>query len=419
MLTSVTNEESPDSSYFKILILGTVGTIAIASSLSIPIFIILIAELDKKSSLSDEQKIIEPLLPYIIFLSARSWLVWNFIGHRLNGQVDKDIPEANEHFLQSPHHVALGYIANISSFTNAFLVGYALKLQHQETLNVIPAILLGCLNYLTDIYIQILPAFRKHAEYKHRHHQNIMPFLKQHLNWLLDKYALNFSATIRELLPIFRGLVWTKATISMMNNSVYPLVNTDIIRLLNVPLVFLIYSSSAYSTRFEFVQLKDNLKASGTEFDTESRLYQTQIPAIIFLAKLTNGQVLMDLLKKMDIPTHHAIHICLFPIILALTSLQRDLFHNYLSAVDESQGLLMRFLLGQKRAADLAPKLEVPLLCLTIVISIAATYARAAVLKKYAHERELPRVLPDIEAPSLDSEHEAPAEVELFSYDMN
>lgn len=404
-------EMKHQSMILHILKLSSVSALANASSLSVPIFIILVNQLDKTAQSSLEQKIIEPLFPFLLIMSCRTWLLWNFMGHRLNGQIDEHILIPDESFTQAPLPVIIGYLANIASFTNAFLVGYAMKLHHDDSFKWIPAILLGSLNYLTDLYIQVLPAFRKHVESQQTHKQHLLPFLQQRCNWLLDKYALSISTLIRELLPIVRGIIWTKATITFLETNIYP--NSSFIRPLNIPLGMIIYSCSAYSTRFEIVQLRDNLIVSGKEFDTETLFSNYGLSLITMLAKASNGQLFIDGLNKLGVSTKTSVNISLVITIFVLTALQQGLFHSYLSSAEttssnnnEPQGLLMQYILGNQKAFDLAPSIEIALLCIATILSITATYAKSAIIHQYALHRTSARIQPIIEESS---------DVELFS----
>ena len=52
----------------------------------------------------------------------RTWIIWNNIGHRLDGHVDADMGEPNDAFENAPWHVTAAFIANTSNFIDALLV---------------------------------------------------------------------------------------------------------------------------------------------------------------------------------------------------------------------------------------------------------------------------------------------------------
>lgn len=276
-----------------------VALFASASSLSLPIFIIVMEnEFGTHENRSLEQKILAPLVPYLFLVACNSWLSWNNIGHRMNGHIDDEIQTPDNTFAQAPYHMFIGLLANLPSFTNAFLTVYAGLPSAATPLKLGAAISVGALNYTVDLYTDVVAAFRKHVENKQAQNQKIAPFFKQKYAKPLDKYALLFGKILRELLPIIRGTLWAKITTAGVASTFSSALGDNAIAIINPPLGIMVYWSVAYSTRFDLIQFGDNLKAAGKTVEIENIASRSSNTLIRLAGKASNGQILVDILKK-------------------------------------------------------------------------------------------------------------------------
>ena len=378
---------------FQVVKISTVALLAGTSSLTWPIFIILMQALSSKEPHSLEQKILAPLIPYMFIFGARLWLIWNEVGHRLDGHPDETMPTPNATFAQAPAHVTLALFANSTSFMLAFLAGYA-GLSHASAPVAIGAgIILGTLSYATDTYTVVPSAFRRHVENKQKHGQAVMPFFRQNNVNFLNKHSLLFGKILREMMPVVRGIVWAIITTFGASSLLTPYVAPDKIANFTIPLGVLIYWSAAYSTRFELMQLKDNLAAAGKPFEIENTLSQSPYYGLRVIGKASNGQMLIDILEKLQLSTKTSVNITLsFAAVGAMAILQQAL-HVYVSTDDiqamktDQQGLLLNYCLGSEKAAQIAPNMEFVIDGVCVTLGTASIFAKSALLHRYARER--------------------------------
>lgn len=233
-----------------------IPTFAMLSSLSLPLFIIAVQEkYAAETPHSLEQKIFQPLLPYLGLIAFRSWFLWNKIGHRINGKPDEHIRESEDSDLDDPWHVLAALIANTSSITNAFLLTFILLPEAEPALLWSAAMTLGFLSYTTDLLTDVPDAFRKHTEQKRP--KTIKPFFKQKfIEPLFNKKVLYFAVFLREVLPIVNGLIRAQVTTQTVAALLEDSASEKVIMLVTIPLGLITYSASAYFAKFDLIDRK-------------------------------------------------------------------------------------------------------------------------------------------------------------------
>lgn len=394
---------------FEALKISTVFMFAIASALSLPIFIITMEkEFDAHNKISLVQKILTPLLPYLFFATCNYWLIWNNIGHRMNGRIDANIEASDNTFAQDPYHVLIGFIANITNFTTAFLAIYAGLSSAPVPLKWGAASAVGMLNYTTDLYTEVVAAFRKHVENKKAQDQKIAPFFKQKYAKPLDKYALPFGGVLRELLPIIRGILWTKITTLGVSSNFSSTIGDNAVKIINPLLGIMVYWSVAYVTRFELIQFRDNIKAADKKFEIENAASRSSVSLIRLAGKASHGHILLDMLKKLRLPIRERVNIALAFYALSLMAILQQALHTYVSNTfsnaQAKDNLLVNYCVGNEKAAQLAPKLEIGIVCVAATLGVVGAFAKSAVIHKYAKSQEV--TLPSYQVASNNNDVE-------------
>lgn len=368
---------------------ATVPVFAIFSSLSIPIAIVLTHSELQHDDISLEQKILTPLLPYVLVVFLRTWLLWNSVGHRMNGKTDDDITPENDHYQDDSLHVILALLANSSSFTNALLVGFLALSKAPPAVSLGSGILLGTLNYTTDLITEIPDAFRKHVETHHSREQFVKPFFKQTLiAKTLTPHLAYLGLVLREGLPVISGLIRTQATIQVLDAGLQHPLPTPV----KIPIALIIYWSTAYLAQFELVQSRDNMHASGCNLEIKNYLSQSPQPLLRITGKITSGLILPELLKICKLSLRSRVNMTLSFATIGLISLLYKALQQYVSsthtaAVESGQeGLMMGYLLGKNTAIRTAPKLELGIACVAVTLGVIGTFAKSATLHKRAKE---------------------------------
>lgn len=235
----LTPQSTTTTPLVKTLKVVAVTTFALFSSLSLPILIILIQQqTDSQKTRSIAQKILYPLVPYVILVALRTWLLWNSVGHRLNGRIDADIQPSHANAENDPVHVAVLVFANSASFTTAILGGYAIFSNATPEGRWTAAIILGCLNYTKDFFTEVVDAFRKHVESRLQLGQHIKPFFKQEYIEHVLNSAEKFGLVLREILPIISGIVRSQATTQTLASVLATKVSSHAVIALNIPLLW-------------------------------------------------------------------------------------------------------------------------------------------------------------------------------------
>ncbi|MDF1645487.1 MAG: hypothetical protein P1U61_00690 [Legionellaceae bacterium] len=369
-----------------------VPTFAAFSSLSLPIFIILLEEsLAEQNNISREQKILAPLVPYLALVSLRTWLLQNSIGHRMNGRKDADVELYNGTFQDAPSHMLIALFANVSSITNALLVAYVGLSDAHPALLWTGAITLGCLNYTTDLLTDVVDAFRKHVEYKKAQGQHIAPFFKQ--KWggeFIHKHAACFSIILREVLPVLSGIIRSQVTRDTVTSMLKTTVSENAVNVINIPVGFLAYWGTAYAAQFELNQLKDNFTAAGTAFITENQLSQSSVPALRLMGKVLSGQILIDTFKQLKLSTRASVNITLIFSAIALMALLQKALNEYVSSNNPEavrageEGLVMNYCVGEEEALRLAPDIAIGITCVSVSLGAISMFAKSANLHEHA-----------------------------------
>lgn len=381
----------------KALKVIAVPIFAVSTSLSLPILIVLVnRKMNGQRRMSLEQKILEPLIPYLALLALRTWLLWNSVGHRLNGLVDAEIQPADEHSKNDTNHVIMALLANTASITTALLGVLLVFPDGSPALLWTAAIALGILNYIKDLFTELADGFRKHVEHRRTLGQKIKPFLKQKYIENVFNYIEYFGLVIREILPIVSGVIHAQAA-SQTATALFAGPSHKEIMKMSVPLWLLIYFSSAYATRFELVQFRDNVQATGKQFVIDNTFSQSSVFLARLTGKICSGQVLIDLLKKLGLSTEVSANIVLMVASIGLTALFQKALNTYVSSTNSeavnagNEGIVMNYLCGQQAAIRLAPKLETGIVCVAISLSVMGTFAKSATVRQQAFKDTLTR----------------------------
>jgi hypothetical protein len=370
---------------------------ALCSALSLPIVMILAQqEFSPDRTLSLEQKILLPLVPYLILVSLRTWLLWNSIGQRLNGKPDTEIMASDEHFTDEPMHVLAVCLANTSSFTQALLAGFLISNKLQPAVKWGFGIILGMANYPVDLVTQGVDAFRKHSESKQNHGQHIHPFFKQkYIRQWITPYSKNLGIVIREALPVISGIIHSKTTIQALNSYLSMRLSSPALTIIKLPTFMMVYWATAYATRFDLVQFKENIKASGQDFVVENCLSQSAKTPIRICGQITSGQILPELLKLSKMSLSSAVNTTLLFYACGQVITLQQALHQYISSSNASaihsgqEGLMATYLFGENQALHLAPKLEIGVTCIAISLGVLGTFAKSATIHNHARSTEI------------------------------
>lgn len=384
-----------------------ITSFAAFSSLSLPLFIILMQDnLSEQDSMPLEQKILLPLIPYLILVSLRAGLLWNSIGHRMNGRIDAELSSGDETYEEAPGHMLAALLANTSSFTNALLVAFVGLSKAHPAMLWAGAFTLGFLNYTADLLTDVVDASRKFVEHKQTQGHAIAPFFQQKfMGKFVHRHAENFGLVLRELLPVLSGVIRSAVTREAAASMFKKTASEATIHGVNLPIGLLAYWSTAYTAQFELIQLSDNFRAAGTEFKTENKLSQSSYAMLRFVGKVSSGQILIDAFQCLGLSTRTSVNLMLICSSVALTALLRKSLHEYVSSNNHDavwageEGLLMSYCVGEKEALRLAPELDVAIDCISCSLSTISMFTRAATLHQYARFRDgrsIPnRVVPD------------------------
>ncbi|NDH67508.1 MAG: hypothetical protein EBY22_06295 [Gammaproteobacteria bacterium] len=385
--------QAPTPIPVKTLKIFAVPIFAALSSLSLPILIVLMnRQPNQPRNLSLEQKILEPLVPYLCLVTLRTWLLWNSVGHRLNGRVDASIQPHDDQSENDPTHVAVALVANTASFTNALLAAFAILSNAPPALLWAGSITIGTLNYTKDFFTEVVDAFRKHVESRNQVGQRIKPFFKQKPIDKVTNSAEYFGLVLREILPIASGIIRSQATTQTTASFLATRVSNREISAINIPIGLLVYWSTAYFTRFDLVQFRDNLKAAGKQFVIDNTLSQSSHRPLRLMGKISSGQILIDLLQRIKISRSGSVNVTLMFSIIGMAALIQKALHTYVSSTNsvgveaDNEGILMNYAFGQRSASRLAPDIAVGIACVSISLSVVGTFARSAILHKQAQE---------------------------------
>ena len=317
-LVHVSEPNAPIHSYLIYpLVHKTLKTIAVplfamSSSLSLPILIILLhKKLNKQSHSSLEQNVLQLLIPYVALVTLRTWLLWNSVGHRLSGHLDAEMRPADDQSRDDTCHVLIALLANTASFTSAFLAFHLIFSDGPHALLWTGAIGFGALNYSKELFTELMDAFRKHAESKRELGQPIQPFLKQKYMVAVCHYAEYVGLVLRECLPLLTGIIHARATTKTVTSILANRTSHQAITAINIPLGSLIYLSCAYLTRFDLAQFRDNMQAAGKPFVINNLLSLSPVFLARLLGKISSGQLLIDLLKRLKLSTSVSVNITL------------------------------------------------------------------------------------------------------------
>jgi len=374
----------------------TVPMVAMLTSLSLPILIILVYQkLNETNRVSLAHKLPPPLIPYTFLVALRTWLLWNSLGHRLNGRVDAEIQPPDDQAENDTSRVFIALLANTAGFTSALLGGLLLRPDGPPQLLWPFSVILGGLSYTKDLFTEVVDAFRKHAESRHQLGQPVKPFFKQKSMVQLVNYAEYFGLALREMLPIISGIIHAQVATEAASERLANKASSETIMAIHVPLWLLIYWSAAYATRFELVQFRDNLQATGKQFVIENTCTQSSTGLVRRIGKISSGQVLIDMLRKLNLSIATSVNMTLVCAGIGQMALLHKALQTYVSsgntvAVEAGNaGILMKYAVGQSTALRIAPRVEIAMASVAIALSALGTFAKSATLRKQAYDTAL------------------------------
>lgn len=408
ILANHTNETDITALCVEILKTTTVPVFSAMSSLSLPIYIIVTHQrFGSGEPLSLEQKILEPLIPYVALFMVRNWLLRNSIGHRISGKTDADIEPYDDTFEDDSWHVLIALFANISSFTDAGLVAFAVLKNKPAGMQWAGSTILGSLNYIAELSTEVVDAFRRHAENRKQHGYNIKPFFKQkYINDLFNRHGENLARFLCEILPPVKGIIRAQvAATTLASYSSSP--ESRAMTIMKLPLVLSVYWATAYLTRFDLIQLGDNWKAAGKIIDIDNTLSRSSSLPLKLVGKTISGQIVLDCFKRIKCTPRSGLNILLAFSALGLMTLLIKALHEYVSSNDadavyaDKQGILVTYCAGKKRAMNIAPGFEVGILCVAVSLGIIGTFAKSATLHKQVRLSEAAIHSEDLETETI------------------
>ena len=364
-----------------------VSLFSTASSLSLPV--VVIALLQKYSiNLTNFEKNIYPVIPYGLLVVCRSWLVSNGLVNRLNGKEDRPILPLTHEDARSDHsRVILALLANLSSITNVMLVVMFSAKEAHIAVQCSLFIVSGGLNYLLELYTDVVDSFRKHVEYCDDKGVHVKPLFQQPLVRSVYSYSDKVAVCIRELLPVFRGFVRSRAFLEVMKGYVKE--RNIALQIVCYLLSVLIYCASAYSCGFELIQLRDNIESMGKTFVVKNYLSHSSSYLLQFLGRVCSGQVFMDVAQIGLSQLMSFYGVLLFSAIGSM-SLIKTIMTIYLSSNDRSavvnghEGLVMQYYLGCEKALSLAPMIDITVMGLSVILGCLSTYSQKSTLSQYS-----------------------------------
>ncbi len=360
---------------------------AATSSLSLPVVIIVYGLQPQSQQLSLLEKIMVPAVPFMALLACRAWLVSNGIIHRLDGQADQPINQPLQ-LGQSDHcHVMLALCANLSSVSNAIMV-VLLSVNGAHPAIKWPLLAVSIsLNFILDLYTDVVDSFRKHVEYHAKHGFVILPLFRQPIVSRLYQCADVLAPCIRELLPIFRGFVRSRSFMDVIRHW-FPQQNNQLMAC-NYLLASLIYLASAYSCGFELIQLQDNISSMGKSFSVNNIFSQSANSLIRGVGHTISGKLLMDA-QQLCVSKKSSFYIITLLSMFGTSALIMNILNVYLSSnnadavIAQRQGLVMQYYAGQSRAIVVAPALEIGITCSSLALGAISVFAQLPTLWRYS-----------------------------------
>jgi len=385
---AVTPESSLVSKVASVSLRGLVtGLFASTSSLSLPVVIIVYGLQPQSQQLSLFEKILVPMVPYAALLACRAWLVSNGIIHRLDGRVDQPINQPLQ-LGQSDHcHVMLALCANLSSISNAVMV-VLLSVNGAHPAIKWPLLAVSILlNFILDLYTDVVDSFRKHVEYHAKYERVILPLFRQPLVRRIYQCADLLAPCIRELLPIFRGFVRSRSFMDVIRHW-FPHQSKESMAC-NYFLASLIYLASAYSCGFELIQLQDNITSMGKFFSVNNVFSQSANSLVRCLGHTVSGKILLDV-QQLCLSKHKSFYLLAILSMMGTSALIMNILTVYLSSNDaeaviaQRQGLVMQYYAGQARAIEVAPALEIGMACSSLALGSIGVFTQLPTLWRYS-----------------------------------
>jgi hypothetical protein len=414
---SVEPVNTSDAGALFILKCVAVPTAAMFSALSLPLSIIAVEKRffpDINTSL--DLKILQTLLPYSVLVGFRTWLLWYRIGQRLDGQPDKVIERLSDTQEDASMAVFAAMMANISGFTNGFLV-MLLVLQKTNAITAgIAGIALGLLSYITDLLTDVADAFRKYVEVQDAQGKHIHPLFKQKIiQDVFQSHIEKLGVFLREALPIVVGVIRSQTTAKVVSSLLEHKISDTKIRIINLFLCLMVYEASACFAKFDVIQLHDNLKACGlVNFNLENTLVNAQHKPVRLLGKLVNGELLIDIFQALKMSVTSRVNAAYAFATIGFITLIFTAFQSYVSSTntqavqDDKEGLLMHYYLGEKKALAIAPNVLIGTAVSAVMLGAVGLFAQKRTIREYIENQPIParenQVLPtqvaenDIEA---------------------
>lgn len=366
---------------------------------SFPVFALVIL-LGKKSFSSDEaslnEKIAVPSLPWLVISLFRSWLAYNKIVHRLNGEKDQEMKPTSPQARTDLVHVTIALFANISSIAGVTLVTLPALASATPAAQWGVAVLLGIFNYIFNIYNDLSDTYRKHkaywdergVEYAHFHEQPI-------IRWFY-RMATPMGVFGREFfLPLSAYVTSSLVSQSVSDTLLAAGESEDSVLAIARSIHFISYLAMAnIFTSYELYQFSQLMKLDGKTFPIENYLSRKERFFVLrFIGKLQSGELLLDVLKPVTCGSViGAVSIALFLTWLSISAfLGRALVIYFNSTSDAKvhqgdEGVVMAYFMGATSALKISPQLFWVVVGLSISLGLAATVARLGTAKEYTEK---------------------------------
>ncbi len=388
----------------KAFMVATVCLRAGFSSLSMPILgMVLNQRFSATQNLSIQQKALVPAILFLICAPARVWLLWNTSKPRVSGSVNAEMNNTLRGFFRPDIHRSLLAIAgNQASLANSILVSTAILDQSPLIAQWIGITIFVKLCYIVDILNEVVDGFENHVATRRRSHDYIAAFSKQPYVGTLFRTTY-YRRPVRELYPALHGMIGAFA-VAQTSKS---LLSNQLIAI-RVILAAVTYLGCAHFTRSKLARYRDNLQAAGEQVAIDNSLIQSSVAPIHYLGKVISGEILVDILTQLKLSPRASIVITLAFAALGITAVYIKVFHTYISSThlqalaSGQEGIAMNYLLGHQHAAQIAPKLEIAMACVAIIIGIKEAFSNISVLQQ-EYEQGAQHITP-YEIEQLDDE---------------
>lgn len=362
------------------------ATVALAyiSCVSIPVLSVIISEnAFNKNAITLDEKIWATLPAWSFFAAFKTWLLWNAFARPIICPNNVQIPSETNHLEDDWYNlrVITALLANFPNFTNGFLVSYSLFAKKSIPLFIITGIVIGALNFITNMLTEVVIAFSEHAAYCAKQERHIKPLFKQPLVEGFYNRAKIFGILVRELFPPVTAIIRTVAGVTLLNELIAPkMLWQRLIIGLTSPFM---YTGNAYlHTFFDVHYFRKNIEAMGEFFPLENALSRKSSKSLRALGNTLNGQILLNGLEKMGLPFGVSLLLTVSLSAWGFSALILNLLHQYISTNNEAtiqhcdEAKMLCFFAGTEKTAQIGDTIEPFIKAASVGIAFFATAAR-------------------------------------------